>query len=107
MPARWKERTLPTDFAVAENGRPGHSAAMGWAHETRRIQERRMSEETDRADMNRKLVKMTSEEFATGFNKGFGKAYQALWNREFLLIVIVLLWVIGMTIYRHFTGWIN
>jgi hypothetical protein len=61
-----------------------------------------MNDEIDREDMNRKLVKMTSEEFATGVNKAFGRTVQEWYNRDVLLMALIVLWVIGMSIYRYF-----
>jgi len=63
-----------------------------------------MSKETDREDMNRNLVKMTSDEFATGFNKVARRSYQGLLNRETALMALIVLSVIGFSIYRHFFG---
>jgi len=63
-----------------------------------------MSEKTDREDMNRKLVKMTSGEFAGGFNNAFGRGYRSLLNREAVLLALILLSIVGVTIYRHFFG---
>jgi phage shock protein PspC (stress-responsive transcriptional regulator) len=62
----------------------------------------RMNDEIDRQDLNRKLVKMTSDEFARGVNAGFRRSYQELMNRDVLFLLLVLLWVIGMSIYRYF-----
>jgi len=61
-----------------------------------------MSEETGREDMNRRLVKMTSDDFARGVNKAFGRANQEWYNRDALFMALIVLWVIGMSIYHFF-----
>jgi hypothetical protein len=61
-----------------------------------------MNDEIDRKDRERKLVKMTSDEFAKGVNKAFSRANQEWYNRDTLLLGLVLLWLIGMSIYRYF-----
>ncbi len=61
-----------------------------------------MNDEIDREDMNRKLVKMTSEEFATGLNKAFRQTVQEWYNRDVVLMALIVLWVIGMSIYHFF-----
>ena len=61
-----------------------------------------MSEETDHEDMNRRLVKMTSDEFANGVNAAFRRANQEWYNRDVLFMALILLWVIGMSIYHFF-----
>ena len=61
-----------------------------------------MNDEIDREDMDRKLVKMTSEEFANGLNAGLRRSYQGLMNRDVLLMALIVLWAIGMSIYHYF-----
>ena len=61
-----------------------------------------MNDEIDREDMNRKLVKMTSDEFATGLNKAFRPTVQEWYNRDVVLMALIVLWVIGRTLYLWF-----
>lgn len=63
-----------------------------------------MNDEIDRKDRERKLVKMTSEEFATGFNKAFAQAGQTSANRSVVFLALVLLAVVTFAIYRAIAG---
>ena len=63
-----------------------------------------MNDEIDRRDRERKLVKMTSEEFATGFAKASAQAGQGLVNREGVLFAIALVAIVAFAIYRMIAG---
>jgi hypothetical protein len=63
-----------------------------------------MNDEIDRQDRERRLVKMTSDEFASGVNKAFRRANQEWYNRDALLMALVVLGVIGLSVYHYFFG---
>jgi len=65
---------------------------------------RGMNDEIDRKDRERKLVKMTSDEFARGVNKAFGRGVQEQANRQGLFLALILVMVIGFAVYRFFVG---
>ncbi len=62
-----------------------------------------MNDEIDRQDLDRKLVKMTSDEFATGVNAGFRRSYQELMNRDVLLMALLFVVAMGYAVYRYFS----
>jgi hypothetical protein len=69
-------------------------AAAGAAKALWRVREGRMDRQTDRND--RRLVKMSADEFAEG------RADQGWYNRDALFMALIVLWVIGMSIYHFF-----
>ena len=62
-----------------------------------------MTKQTGDGD-DRTLVKMTPDEFADSFNKGFRRSYQGLVNREFILMCLIGLGLIGFALFRYFAG---
>jgi len=58
-----------------------------------------MDTEQDRKDRERRLVKMTSEEFASGFNRAFGRSYQEMQNRGVVLLGILFLLFIAYVVW--------
>ena len=95
-----KNPARPTTHAVAEFGRLDHTAVA--AHPVRT--EPSMNDEIDRQDRERRLVKMTSDEFATGVNRAFWRANQEWYNRDALLIALIVLGVIGLSVYHYIFG---
>ena len=95
----------PAPFAPPislRNIRPRRRACSSRKAAGRRLKAKAMNDEIDREDMNRKLVKMTSDEFATGLNKAFRQTVQEWYNRDVVLMALIVLWVIGRTLYLWF-----
>ncbi len=63
-----------------------------------------MNDEIDRQDRERRLVKMTSDEFAGGVNRAFRRANQEWYNRDALFMALIVLGVIGFSVYHYFFG---
>ena len=63
-----------------------------------------MNDEIDRKDMERKLVKMTSEEFAAGINKASAQAAQGSFNREAVLLLVLVVAIVAYAVYRTIAG---